>query len=218
MTVSSLRAVTMNTPTPQRRTKKDVLAEFRHAEILAAARGVFAGKGFAGASVDEIAQAAGVAKGTIYLYYPSKREIYFAALREGLTALAEKTKERVEAAETLHDKLVAYVETKLRYFEEHRDFFKIYFAELGNVVTQHETRDSGFEEIYLDQVALLEDAVRAGRKSGEARDLPARSVAFAIANLTRGAVTQRLVGWTAGSIERELKLLVDFAWKGISSR
>ncbi|MEP7013534.1 MAG: TetR/AcrR family transcriptional regulator [Acidobacteriota bacterium] len=208
----------MISETPQRRTKKDVLAEFRQAEILAAAQGVFAEKGFAGASVDEIAQAAGVAKGTIYLYYPSKRDIYFAALREGLSALAAKTQEKVWGAETLHDKIRAYVETKLRYCDEHRDFFKIYFAELGNMVTQHETRDSGFEKVFLDQVALLEDAIRLGESLGEARDLPARYVAFAIANLTRGAVTQRLVGWTEGSIEREVELLVDLAWKGISSQ
>ncbi|HXU45483.1 MAG TPA: TetR/AcrR family transcriptional regulator, partial [Thermoanaerobaculia bacterium] len=208
----------MAAPTLQRRTKRDVLTEFRHAEILAAARSVFAEKGFAGASVDEIAQAAGVAKGTIYLYYPSKREIYFAALREGLTALAVETKAQVEGAKTLEDKIRAYVEIKLRYFDRHRDFFKIYFAELGNVVTQHETRDACFEQLYLDQVTLLENAVRQGCRRGEACGLPARAVAFAIANLTRGAVTQRLVGWTRGSIEQEVKLLVDLAWKGISPR
>ncbi|HXU32302.1 MAG TPA: TetR/AcrR family transcriptional regulator [Thermoanaerobaculia bacterium] len=207
----------MISETSQRRTKRDVLAEFRHAEILGAARGVFAEKGFAGASVDEIAQAAGVAKGTIYLYYPSKRDIYFAALREGLTALAARTRENVQGAETLLEKIRAYVETKVRYCDEHRDFFRIYFAELGNMMSQHETRESGFEQVFLDQVALLEDAVRQGESRGEARDLPARSVAFAIANLTRGAITQRLVGWTEGSIEREVELLVDFAWKGISS-
>ncbi len=207
----------MITPAIARRTKKDVLAEFRHAEILAAARGVFADKGFAGASVDEIAQAAGVAKGTIYLYYPSKRDIYFAALREGLSALGAETQKNVLGAKSLHDKIRAYVETKVRYCDRHRDFFKIYFAELGNMVTQHETRDSGFERVFLDQVALLEDAVREGEEGGETRDLPARSVAFAIANLTRGAITQRLVGWTEGSIEREVDLLVDLVWKGISS-
>ncbi len=207
----------MITENPQRRTKRDVLAEFRHGEILVAARKVFAEKGFAGASVDEIAQAAGVAKGTIYLYYPSKRDIYFAALREGLSALAAKTQENVLAADTLLAKLRAYVETKLRYCEEHRDFFKIYFAELGNMVTQHATPDRRFEQIYLDQVALLEHALREGSERGDARQLPSRAVAFAIANLTRGAVTQRLVGWTEGSIEHEVELLVDLVWKGISA-
>ena len=60
------------------RTKKDVVTEFRTAGILEAARKVFAKKGFNDATVDDIANAAGVAKGTVYLYYRSKREVYFA--------------------------------------------------------------------------------------------------------------------------------------------
>ena len=55
------------------KTKKDVVTEFRCAGILEAARKVFATKGFHEAKVDDIADAAGVAKGTVYLYYDSKR-------------------------------------------------------------------------------------------------------------------------------------------------
>ena len=64
-------------------TKREVLADFRRAELVDAASAVFARKGFAGASVDEIAKMAGVAKGTVYLYYPSKHDIYWAALESG---------------------------------------------------------------------------------------------------------------------------------------
>ena len=71
------------------KTRKDVVTEFREAEILQAARQVFARRGFADASMEEIAQAAGLAKGTLYLYYDSKRELYTAALRAGLVELAE---------------------------------------------------------------------------------------------------------------------------------
>ncbi|HVB38785.1 MAG TPA: helix-turn-helix domain-containing protein, partial [Vicinamibacterales bacterium] len=60
------------------RTKQDVLSEFRCAEILTAARGVFARKGYQAATMDDIAGAAGVGKGTLYLYYRSKRDIYLA--------------------------------------------------------------------------------------------------------------------------------------------
>jgi hypothetical protein len=66
------------------KTKKDVLLEFRTAEILDAARTVFAQRGFAGATIDAIALAAGVAKGTVYLYFESKRELFLASLREGV--------------------------------------------------------------------------------------------------------------------------------------
>ena len=64
------------------RTKKDVVTEFRRAGILGAAYRVFADRGFEQATMAEIAGAAGVAKGTLYLYYPSKQDIYEAAMRK----------------------------------------------------------------------------------------------------------------------------------------
>ena len=81
------------------RTKKDVVTEFRTVGILEAARKVFAMKGFNEATVDDIADAAGVAKGTVYLYYRSKRDVYLAALKFGIqqmyAALDEQLNGRV---------------------------------------------------------------------------------------------------------------------------
>ena len=77
------------------RTKKDVVTEFRTTGILEAARKVFAKKGFSNATVDDIASAAGVAKGTIYLYYESKRDIYFAALKFGIEQMYSVLEEQL---------------------------------------------------------------------------------------------------------------------------
>jgi AcrR family transcriptional regulator len=77
-----------------RKTRHEVVCEFRCAEILEAARRVFGRKGY-GATVDEIAAAAGLAKGTVYLYFPSKREIYLAALRRMFVGLIGETQRSV---------------------------------------------------------------------------------------------------------------------------
>lgn len=53
----------------------------RRSQILKAALEVFTQKGYAAATVPEIAQAAEVAAGTIYLYYPSKRELFVAVIK-----------------------------------------------------------------------------------------------------------------------------------------
>ncbi len=66
------------------RTKQDVVTEFRCSEILEAARKTFAVQGFAATTMDAIAEQAHIAKGTLYLYFPSKRDIYMAALRQGI--------------------------------------------------------------------------------------------------------------------------------------
>jgi AcrR family transcriptional regulator len=60
--------------------KKQITAR-RRGQILKAATEVFIRKGFAAATVPEIARLAGVATGTIYLYYPSKRALLIAAIK-----------------------------------------------------------------------------------------------------------------------------------------
>lgn len=56
----------------------------RPAELLAAALDCFVEKGFAGTRMEDIARRAGVAKGTFYLYFPSKEAVFEALVRETL--------------------------------------------------------------------------------------------------------------------------------------
>ena len=68
----------MNSPRWQRR------AEDRPREICAAALEVFAEKGFAAAKLDEIARRAGVSKGTLYLYFQDKEQLFRAVVRDAV--------------------------------------------------------------------------------------------------------------------------------------
>lgn len=74
-------------------------AEDRPQEICAAALEVFAEKGFAAARLDEIARLAGVSKGTLYLYFKSKEELFRAVVRSTVTPNVEAVRSRIEAAE-----------------------------------------------------------------------------------------------------------------------
>src|SRR5204862_852505 len=69
-------------PPPRQRRK-----EARPQELLAAALELFVEKGFAATRSEEVAARAGVAKGTLYLYYPSKEELFKAVVRQNLGAL-----------------------------------------------------------------------------------------------------------------------------------
>lgn len=60
--------------------------EARPGEIMDAAMRVFAGKGFAAARIDDIAREAGVAKGTVYVYFESKDAVFEAVVREKVMA------------------------------------------------------------------------------------------------------------------------------------
>lgn len=198
------------------KTKHDIVTEFRNAEILEAARKIFAQNGFSGASVEAIAQEAGIAKGTLYLYYSSKTEIYWAALKNGLVGLCQELKKQVEAAHDVEDKIRAYLTTKLSYFEHHRDFFRIYYAEFGNAIAHPDEFHKDFRELYYQQQCILKDILAEGAKQKRTRDLKLESIAFAVFDVTRGAITQRLLGYSDTNMQEDIEFLCDFIWKGIA--
>ncbi len=63
-------------------------AEARPDEILDAARDLFSAQGYAHSSVDQIAKAAGVSKGAVYLYFPSKRAILEALVKRAVVPIS----------------------------------------------------------------------------------------------------------------------------------
>lgn len=69
-----------------RATRKKQITERRQSQILQAASEIFARKGYTAATVPEIARLAGIASGTVYLYYPSKRDLFVAVIRQILMA------------------------------------------------------------------------------------------------------------------------------------
>jgi AcrR family transcriptional regulator len=74
-------------------------AEDRPREICTAALDVFSEKGFAAAKLDEIARRAGVSKGTLYLYFKDKEDLFRAVVRDTVAPNIETIRTLVEAAD-----------------------------------------------------------------------------------------------------------------------
>ncbi len=74
----------MGSPKRQRR------KQARPAEIVAAALKEFAEKGFAAARLEDVAASAGISKGTIYLYYPTKEALFEAVVHEMITPILDR--------------------------------------------------------------------------------------------------------------------------------
>ncbi len=71
-------------------------AEDRPREICSAALEIFAEKGFAAAKLDEIARRAGVSKGTLYLYFSDKQELFRAVIRDTISPNIEAVRASLE--------------------------------------------------------------------------------------------------------------------------
>nr|WP_315184146.1 TetR/AcrR family transcriptional regulator [uncultured Albidiferax sp.] len=75
-----------SSPPAEPQAKRARRKEARPGELLAAALDLFVEKGFAATRVEEVAQRAGVSKGTLFLYFPSKEELFKAVVRQSLSA------------------------------------------------------------------------------------------------------------------------------------
>ncbi len=197
------------------KTKRDVVQQFRTSEILEAARTVFAGSGFHNATIDQIAEAAGVAKGTVYLYFPSKRDLFLATLRSGVVGLHEKVRREIDQAGTTAGKIRAFMLSRLQYCIDNSEFFRIYYLEVANLQVKSDNTRPEFQDLYEDQALLLESILDEGVRSGELRRLDPRKAAHLIYEVTRAAIAKHLLEWPGEPVETTMDLLFEMTWRGI---
>jgi AcrR family transcriptional regulator len=193
------------------KTKQQVVSEFRRAEIVDAARTVFARRGFDFGIMDEIAKEAGVAKGTLYLYFRSKTEIYKAVLDHDMGTLKESSLDRIDAAESLREKIRAFTLARIERAETNREFFRIMDSE-SHALTF--TR-SQYRDWLREPVLRLASAIEAASKQGEIRSIDPEKTAWLIADMTRGIIQRRLLSQKEASPGVDAEFLVDFIWASL---
>ena len=154
--------------------------ESRPQELLDAALALFVEKGYTATRAEEVARRAGVSKGTLYLYYPSKEELFKAVVRHNLGSLIAEGKELAGQFEGSTSALLARL--LLTWWQRIGDtpaagIHKIMLAEVRNFP---ELRQFYTDEVIVPADRLLSSAVQRGIERGEFRPLPVHEVAHAL--------------------------------------
>ena len=199
-------------------TREDVLAAYRRDALLAAAIRVFGERGFEGATMERIAAAAEVAKGTTYLYYRSKQSIYDAALSCGFAGLDRRTREVLDRAPNFSEAISAFMTARAEYFFAHRDFFRMYVSAMARQITRVKPRASEFRAMVDQQTGRLAEAVARATARGEIRKVDAATTAVAIFDLTRGLVARRMVSTADFDLADDVAFLSDLVWQGLKGK
>jgi len=196
------------------RSKQQIVSEFRRAEIIDAARTVFARRGFEAGIIDEIAKEAGIAKGTVYLYFRSKSEIYKAILDHDMKTLKQRTVDRVDAARTLREKIEAFTFARLESAETRKELFRIMDSAQNNLAI---TRGQ-YRNWLRESVLHLKKAIERAIEQGEISPAPAEKAAWSIADMTRGAIQRRLLGHSTCSVQEDAEFISGFAWSALKQQ
>jgi AcrR family transcriptional regulator len=154
--------------------------ETRPQELLDAALELFVEKGFAATRAEEVARRAGVSKGTLYLYYPSKEELFKAVVRQKLSNLIAEGQDLVGCFEGSTSELLR--ELMQTWWDR---FGATPAAGIHKVVIAEVRNFPDLAQFYGDEVILPADrlfssAVERGIARGEFRALPVHEVAHAL--------------------------------------
>lgn len=166
--------------------------EQRRKQILDAALEVFAEKGYHGTAVSDLVKAAGVARGTFYLYFDAK-EVIFHELLEGLLATFRESIRGVDTAPgaaTMEEQLVAIVADILRTTESNRPLTRIIFREAVGLDESVDTRLNGFYEELFRYVELT---LTLGEAAAMIRPVPDKELVATCVIGSLRAVVQRYI-------------------------
>ena len=149
----------MVTATRPRRTESEPV---RRAQLLKAARKVFRAKGYDGASVAEIVREAGVAQGTFYLYFPSKKDAAVSLVDGLMETMAQAVATAMESRTSFEDRLESLIAAGFKVARKNADLFRLSF--IGADETHPEMHSQSPEHASLLRVIteLFTDAVDAG--------------------------------------------------------
>ena len=157
-------------PTAQSDPRWRRLPEERPQQILDAALSVFAEHGIDAAKLEEIAARAGVSKGTIYLYFSSKEELFREVVRQKVGPLIANADKKNAAEGSAEDQLRAYIahQWECLGLEDSEGWIRLVMLEL------HKYPDLAafhWAEVVVPSNAILAGIVRRGVASGEFRSI-----------------------------------------------
>lgn len=143
--------------------------EKRRKDILKAAKTIFFKHGFRQSSVEMIARRSRLAKGTIYLYFSSKEDLYISLIQDGIAILRSILEKYLQSSEaTPPEKLSEIVNIYFNFSQEYKDYFTIFRAvnqtEIINRVEPE--RLQRFREMEIGTFELALSVIREGVEQG----------------------------------------------------
>ena len=196
-------------------TKKEVVAAFRTGEILAAARRLMDQKGLDALTMDEIAQAAGVAKGTLYLYFENKDELIQALLSQVGEAIARDLEAILAKPAPPRDKLQQVVVMLLNYVDRESTLFPVYLREQVRSKPGRGTVLTTLQELEERIVALITQVFAEGIAQKQFILADPRLLTFLLKGLVRAAGYYQMTLDDKDVIQDALPVVLTLVFSGM---
>ena len=205
-------------PAPTK-SKEEVVQEFRIQSIQEATIRVISRKGIAAATMQDIADEAGVAKGTIYLYFRDRDELVERTFDNVITDLHQRIDATLAAEGPFEARLRSSIRTIFEFFRDNREFFRLYTAHrFPEGTPQQQRRQSRQCSVYRTRMEKLAGDLEAAMDVGEVRRMDSRRLAMFISEGINSVVIERVMDETAPPIESDVDLITSVIFDGIQAQ
>ncbi|HZP48447.1 MAG TPA: TetR/AcrR family transcriptional regulator C-terminal domain-containing protein [Vicinamibacterales bacterium] len=205
----------MALPAVHRRSKADVQPLPKRDAILRAAIDVFADRGYFNAQVADVARAAGVAAGTVYLYFRSKDDLLVSIFERSMRVALEEGRQVLERTRDPRERLRQFARLHLGRLGRDRNLAIVFQVELRQSTKFMERFSS---TLLRDYLGLIRDAIADGQRDGAFRDDVKPTVA---AKVLFGALDEMATNWILSkrryALEPEADAVLDLFVNGVAA-
>lgn len=202
------------------RSKEEVVQEYRIASIQDATMRVIARKGMAAATMQEIAEEAGVAKGTIYLYFRDRDELVERTFETAMEKLFARADEALDRDIPFEEKLRAVMSAQLEFFSQNREFFRLYLSLRmpEGTPAQQRRQQRACHPRYRQRIDKLSAVLKQAIERGELREIDPDRLALFIIEGSTAVILERLTEKASPAEDADVDLLVGLVLDGIRKR
>ncbi len=188
--------------------------EQRREEILDVAARLFAEHGYADTDTQLVVDELGVGKGTLYRYFPSKRDLFLAAVDRVMRQLHETIRSAIQGIDEPLDRIAAGIRTYLTFFNERPGYVELLMQERAQF------KDRKKPTYFVHREANLErwwDVYRGLIADGRVRNIPVTRITDVVGSLLYGTMFTNYFAGPHKSVDEQVRDILDVAFHGILS-
>jgi AcrR family transcriptional regulator len=186
----------------------------RQEQILDAAVQLFAEHGYSDTDTQLLAEKLQVGKGTLYRYFPSKRELFLAAADRVMRQMRQCIDARIEGIDEPFDRIATAIRAFLTFFAEHPEYVELLIQERAQF--KDRKKPTYFVHREANSVrwrALYRDLIAAGR----IRDVPVERISDVMSNVLYGTMFTNYFTDQRHTVEAQARDILDIVFHGILS-
>jgi len=200
-------------------TRKEREYRSRRADILKAAEKVFADRGFHGATMSDLADVSEFSVGTLYKFFKSKEEVYYLLILEKLDLFHVKLKTQVNQEPTGVAQIRMLIEASLNFFQENREFFKIFILERANLESSVGATLAGeLKKKYLTTTAIFQRVMEKAIHKGDIRKSDPQDLAYALVGILNSFAQHSILFPQPGELLWKVPFIYDLFLKGAAGK